>query len=252
MLTRIDPDKLAPDPDFVSRRGPAVDPARFTAQALRERFAREGGQTQSQPEWVEQGGDGALLHPERRLRPAAVLIGLVERPHGTQLLLTRRSEHLPDHAGQISFPGGRIEASDEGPVAAALREAHEEIGLDPRRVEVLGTLPVYRTISGYEVTPVVAAIDPAAVLHADPLEVEEFFEVPLSFLMDGANHQRRLVQRGAERRTVYVMEYRGPRRYLIWGATAAMLRNLYRFVLAEPCGAEGAAPTPDGSLQSRP
>jgi 8-oxo-dGTP pyrophosphatase MutT (NUDIX family) len=268
MVTRVDPEALPPDPEFEARRGPAVAAEQLTAGALRARFARLGGsgsqfpsQSQPQPQpppqslWqVEQESDGGYFRPEQPLRPAAVLIGLVGRPQGAQLLFTVRSENLNDHAGQISFPGGRVEASDRDPSAAALREAHEEIGLDPRYVEVLGTLPVYRTISGYEVTPVVGWIDPDAVLHADPLEVEEFFEVPLAFLMNGANHMRRLVVQGEHRRGVYAMEYFGRRRYLIWGATAAMLRNFYRFVLADidPAGAasdSGAAAKP---LQSAP
>ncbi len=182
---------------------------------------------------VEQDNDGGFFRPGQPLRPAAVLIGLVDRPQGPQLLFTRRSEHLNDHAGQISFPGGRVEPGDASAIEAALREAQEEVGLDPRQVQILGTLPTYKTISGYEVTPVVGWIDGGATLQADPLEVEEFFEVPLEFLMNGANHQRRVVIQGEHRRTVYAMEYVGCRRYFIWGATAAMLRNFYRFVAAE-------------------
>jgi 8-oxo-dGTP pyrophosphatase MutT (NUDIX family) len=237
-LTRVDPEVLPPDPDFAARRGPAVAAARLTREALRACFAQSAA-------WQsEQESDGGLFRPEQPLRPAAVLIGLVDRPAGLQVLFTVRAGHLHDHAGQVSFPGGRVEAVDADPVAAALRETQEEIGLDPRHVEVLGRLPVYTTISGYEVTPVVGCIDAQAALQADPLEVEELFEVPLSFVMDGANHQRRLIEQPGVRRTVYAMEYNGRRRYLIWGATAAMLRNFYRFVLASlPLAAgTGAAP----------
>jgi 8-oxo-dGTP pyrophosphatase MutT (NUDIX family) len=245
MVTRVDPETLPPDPDFESRRGPAVAAEQLTARALRARFA-----LQAQSPWpVEQDSDGGYFRPEQPLRAAAVLIGLVERPQGLQLLFTVRSERLNDHAGQISFPGGRVEASDASPVAAALREAHEEIGLDPGRVEVLGVLPTYKTISGYEVTPVVGWIDPAVVLRADPLEVEEFFEVPLAFLMNGANHQRRLVIQGEHRRTVYAMEYFGSHRYLIWGATAAMLRNFYRFMVA---GTEPGLGATDPDARTKP
>jgi 8-oxo-dGTP pyrophosphatase MutT (NUDIX family) len=254
MVTRIDPEVLPPDPEFESQRGPAVAPAELTREALRKRFARLGPPSpaagprasQDKPAWtVDQDNDGAFFRPGEPLRPAAVLIGLVGRPEGARLLFTRRAAHLTDHAGQISFPGGRVEASDAGAAGAALREAQEEIGLDPGRVEVLGTLPPYRTISGYEVTPVVGWIDAAIELRADPLEVDEFFEVPAAFLMDGAHHQRRLVIQGQFRRTVYAMDVvgeaaGGARRYLIWGATAAMLRNFYRFLLAAP--AEGAQP----------
>lgn len=253
MPKRIDPDTLSPDPEFESVRGPAIDAAQLTEPSLRARFARAGGTPPGAvPSWVEQGSDGALFHPGRALRPAAVLIGVIYRPQGAQLLLTRRSERLADHAGQISLPGGRIEPGDGGPVGAALREAQEEIGLDPRWVAVLGVLPPYRTISGFEVTPVVAAIDARASLRADPLEVEECFEVPLAFVMDGANHQRRVVEQDGRRRTVYVMEYVAGRRYCIWGATAAMLRNLYRFLLAMPGEGEARGAGEVEPLESAP
>lgn len=226
MRTPIDPDTLPLDPEFESERGPAIDAARLTPQALRERFLQP-------PAWrAEQGGDGDLFAPEQPLRPAAVLIALLERGDSLRVLFTVRSSRLQDHAGQISFPGGRLEPGDASAVAAALREAQEEICLQQSLVEVLGTLPPYLTISGYRVIPVVGLIASGAVLQADPLEVEEFFEVPLPFLMNGAHHQRRVVLQGERRRCVYSMEYFGRRRYLIWGATAAMLRNLYRFLLA--------------------
>jgi len=226
-VNRVDPELLPPDPDFDARRGPAVPARLLTPAALRARFAAAGSSWQ-----LEQESDGGLFRPERPLRPAAVLIGLVQHAEGLRMLFTVRSERLQDHAGQISFPGGRLEAGDADSTAGALREAREEIGLDPRHVEVLGTLPAYTTISGYEVTPVVALIEADVPLQDDPLEVEETFEVPLAFLMDGANHQRRLVVQPGVRRTVYAMEYVGRRRYLIWGATAAMLRNFYRFLAA--------------------
>lgn len=224
MRPLIDPDTLPFDAEF--ERGPAIAPGRLTAQALRARF-------RDPPSWqAEQSGDGGLFHPGRPLRPAAVLIALIERPPaGLHVLFTVRSAHLPDHPGQISFPGGRLESGDASPVDAALREAREEIELDHSLVEVLGTMPPYATVSGYRVTPVVGLIAAGAQLRADPLEVEEFFEVPLAFLMNGANHQRRVVVQQSRRRLVYSIEYFGRRRYLIWGATAAMLRNLYRFLL---------------------
>jgi len=225
MHTVIDPDTLPLDPQFELERGPAIDAARLTPEALRTRF--------SQPRsWqAAQTGDGLFFDSERPLRPAAVLIALCERPEGLRVLFTVRSSHLQDHAGQISFPGGRLESGDASPIDAALREAREEIELDEAFVEVLGTMPPYATVSGYQVVPVVGLIAPGAELRADPFEVEECFEVPLSFLMNGANHQRRLVVQQSRRRFVYAMEYFGRRRYLIWGATAAMLRNLYRFLL---------------------
>jgi 8-oxo-dGTP pyrophosphatase MutT (NUDIX family) len=226
MRTPVDPDKLPLDPDFDALRGPAVAAARLTAAGLRQRFGAD------LPWQAEQSFDGRLFAPEKPLRAAAVLIGIVERAAGLHVVFTVRSSQLNDHAGQISFPGGRIETADADPVEAALREAREEIGLDHRLVEVLGTLPCYLTISGYQVSPVVGLIDAGARLRADPLEVEEFFEVPLAFLMDGANHQRRIVIQEPKPRFLYAMEFHGRRRYLIWGATAAMLRNFYRFLLA--------------------
>jgi 8-oxo-dGTP pyrophosphatase MutT (NUDIX family) len=154
-----------------------------------------------------------------------VLIGLVARPAGPAILLTRRSDLLKDHAGQISFPGGRIEAGDAGPVAAALREAHEEIGLAPARVEVLGRLEPYDTGTGFRIHPVVGWIEPPIELAADPLEVAELFELPLAFALDPANHRRDSHERNGTRRHFYVLPFEQRR---IWGATAAILVNLAR------------------------
>jgi 8-oxo-dGTP pyrophosphatase MutT (NUDIX family) len=226
MISPVDPETLPQDPAFAFERGPAVAAERLTPHALRQRFREHRAW---QP---EQSSDGRVFVPGRAVRRAGVLIGLHERDGALNVLLTVRAARLHDHAGQISFPGGRLEAEDPDPVAAALREAQEEIGLDRSRVEVLGTLPEYRTVSSYLVTPVVALIGPGPALRNDPEEVDETFEVPLSFLMDGANHQRRLVVQEEKPRALYAMEYHGSRRYLIWGATAAMLRNFYRFLLA--------------------
>jgi 8-oxo-dGTP pyrophosphatase MutT (NUDIX family) len=232
MIVRFDPETLPPDPEFESRRGPAVPAERLSLAALRARFARQAALAPEQRDsFAQRRDDGIYLRPGQPLRPAAVLVGLVGRDSGAQLLLTRRSERLSDHAGQISFPGGRVEAEDASAAAAALREAREEIGLESARVEILGTLCTYRTVSAFEVTPVVGWIDPAVTLSADPLEVDECFEVPLAYLMDGANYQQRVIEQGSLRRTVLAIEYTGARRYLIWGATAAMLRNFYHFLL---------------------
>jgi len=226
MRAPVDPEVLPHDPDFPAQRGPALAPARLQAAALRERFARtEDWQT-------EQDSDGRLFLPHRDVRPAAVLIGLLPQPEGLHVVFTVRSAHLNDHAGQISFPGGRVEVTDATHVAAALREAHEEVALAPAQIEVLGTLPPYLTVSGYAVTPVVGLIAADARLAADPLEVQETFSVPLAYLMDSANHQRRIVVTEPRPRGLYAIEYWGARRYLIWGATAAMLRNFYRFLRA--------------------
>ena len=163
--------------------------------------------------------------------PAAVLVPLVVREEGLHMLLTMRTAHLHDHAGQISFPGGRVDPEDADAVATALRETEEEIGLSRRHIEVIGNLPDYQTGTGFRVTPVVALVHPPFELAADEFEVAEIFEVPLSFLMDGANHQRRSAEfpNRPGRRSFYAMPWQ---RYFIWGATAAMLRNLYHFLRA--------------------
>lgn len=157
------------------------------------------------------------------LRPAAVLVGLVDRGEGLQVLLTRRTEALRHHAGQISFPGGSIEARDADPVAAALREAREEIGLQPAQACALGYLDPFVTITGFHVFPVVAAIAPSFSPVPDPGEVDEVFELPLDFLMDPANARQLLVDyRGSQRTLVEFVH----QHYRVWGATAAMLVNL--------------------------
>ena len=174
---------------------------------------------------------------ERAATHASVLVPLVLRDEMT-VLLTQRTDHLNDHPGQISFPGGRAEPVDPDPVATALREAHEEIGLEPFEVEVLGSLPTYTTSTGFIVTPVVGLVQPQASLRPDPFEVAEVFEVPLAWLMNPANHQRHAIETGGVRREFFALPWPGtdaaglPRRYFIWGATAAMLRNLYRFLSA--------------------
>jgi 8-oxo-dGTP pyrophosphatase MutT (NUDIX family) len=208
---------------------PAVPAQGLTARAVRERFA------QRRPWQPEFEGDGRRFE-DRLLLPAAVLVPLVERDGALHVLLTQRTAHLRDHAGQISFPGGRTEADDADAVATALREAQEEIGLEREHVEVVGALPVYTTITAFEVTPVVALVRPDFTLALDTFEVAEAFEVPLSFLMTPAHHQRHEVTVEGLRRHFLSMPWTtiddggAARRYFIWGATAAMLRNLYRFL----------------------
>lgn len=159
--------------------------------------------------------------------PAAVLLGLVAREGGPHLLLTQRTAHLKDHAGQISLPGGRIETTDADAVAAALREAHEEIGLDPAGVEVLGELPVYDTVTGFRIHPVVGWIERPSLLVPDPHEVADLFEVPLGFALDPRNHERDSYERDGRRREFYVLRWQ--ERY-IWGATAGILVNFARMM----------------------
>lgn len=156
-------------------------------------------------------------------RPAAVLVPIVDRDPGLTILLTRRSDTLPVHKGQISFPGGRVEEADDGPVATALRETEEEIGLGPDKVEVIGRLDTYTTRTGFEVIPVVGLIRPPFSVSPDPVEVAEIFEVPLAFVLDTGNHQRHSRQWQDSTRHFWVLPYMN---YYIWGATAGMLVNL--------------------------
>lgn len=167
---------------------------------------------------------GARPVAGRPLSPAAVLVPLVAYEDGVRVLFTRRTDRLSHHSGQISFPGGRVDAGDGDLVACALREAEEEIGLERRFVRVLGALDCYITVTGFAVTPVVAAVTPGFRLRIDPAEVAEAFDVPLEFLLDAANHRRDSgVFNGVERHW-WAMRYGG---YYIWGATAGMLRNLH-------------------------
>lgn len=162
--------------------------------------------------------------------PAAVLVPLLNRPQGLQLLLTQRSASLADHPGQISFPGGRLDPGDADHAGAALRETTEEIGLAPGKVQLLGQLAAYETVSGYRVLPLVGWIDPPIELAPDPVEVAEVFEVPLEFVLDRANHRRHFRMLGTSRRDYWAIPWL--HRY-IWGATAAMLLILERTLRAD-------------------
>lgn len=169
-------------------------------------------------------GDGHLWRSDREIRPAAVLVPVVKREGELTVLFTRRTAHLHDHAGQISFPGGRAEPGDAGAADTAMRETREEIGLTAERVEVLGELPQYVTVTGYRVTPVVGLVTAPLDLRPDDFEVAEVFEAPLAFLLDPANHQRNHVLFDGRERYYYAIPYRN---YYIWGATAGMLMNLH-------------------------
>lgn len=166
---------------------------------------------------------------EKARIPAAVLVPLIARPQGITVLLTQRAGHLSRHAGQVAFPGGRCDPGDASIVHTALREAQEEVGLDPDRIEVLGLLPQYRTRTGFLITPVVGWIEPPFSLQPDPGEVADVFELPLAFVLDAANHERH--HRDAEdgRRYFYVLPFAD--RY-IWGATAAMLVNFHHVLMS--------------------
>jgi len=164
-----------------------------------------------------------MTPPSTALRPAAVLVPLVDHPEGMSVLLTQRTAHLSAHAGQISFPGGRIEDADPDAVAAALRETEEEVGLPRERVDVVGRLDTYVTGTGFEIAPIVGIVMPPVAISIDPFEVAEAFEVPLAFFLDRRNHQRIERDMGAHNRSYYVLPYQGRN---IWGATAGILVNL--------------------------
>jgi len=168
---------------------------------------------------------GPMAPPGGRGVPAAVLIGLVGYPEGPSVILTQRTAELNNHPAEISLPGGRVEPGDGGPVAAALREAFEEIGLPPERVEILGCLQPSETISGFLVYPLVGWIAPPVEFEPDRREVAEVFEVPLGFVLDPVNHQRESLVRAGIRHHFYVIPYPGRR---IWGATAGILVELAR------------------------
>ena len=197
----------------------------MTLAELRRRFAAAAPVAESLY------GDEGTRPARETLTAASVLIPIVPRDpaagSGLTVIFTQRAAHLKYHPGQVSFPGGRVDAADPSPEATALRESQEEIGLDSDRVEILGRLPEYHTRTGYRITPVVGVVAPPFELRADAGEVEDIFEVPLAFLLDPANHQRHSREWQGELRWFFAMPYEG--RY-IWGATAGMLVNLYRFL----------------------
>ncbi len=170
-------------------------------------------------------GDEGARPAAEGLTAASVLVPIVTRAQGLTVLFTQRTAHLREHSGQVSFPGGRAAAQDATPEATALREAHEEIGLDGARVELLGRMADYHTRTGFRITPVIGIVMPPFELRPDANEVEAVFEVPLDFLLDPANHQRRSRVWEGETRWFYAMPYR---EHYIWGATAGMLVNLAR------------------------
>jgi 8-oxo-dGTP pyrophosphatase MutT (NUDIX family) len=189
----------------------------LTLEEFRRRFA------QAAPPEVSLYGDEGPRPDPSTLKPAAVLVPVVARAPDPTILLTRRAAHLKDHSGQVSFPGGRVQADDASPEATALREAREEIGLDAGRVELLGRMPEYLTRTGFRITPVVGIVTPPFETLPNAGEVEEIFEVPLAFLLDPANRQRQSREWQGQLRWFYAMPYQ---QHYIWGATAGMLVNL--------------------------
>jgi 8-oxo-dGTP pyrophosphatase MutT (NUDIX family) len=203
---------------------PAIAAAALTPDALRARFA-------APPAW-EPEVRAELQFMDRPTAAASVLVALVTRDRPT-VLLTERTTHLSTHSGQVAFAGGKRDETDRDAAHTALREAQEEIGLDASRVEVIGTLPRYMTGSRFDITPVVALVDPAHTLQINPAEVADAFEVPLEFLMNPAHHRRHHVDYEGMQRQWFSMPYMdGATQRFIWGATAGMLRNLYRFLAA--------------------
>ncbi|MEM8949117.1 MAG: CoA pyrophosphatase [Pseudomonadota bacterium] len=190
---------------------------KFTRNSLEERLTAG---TDGLP-----GSDDGVSEADGR--PAAVLIGLVDRPGGTTVLLTKRTEHLKVHAGQICFPGGRIEPEDASVEAAALRETEEEIGLPPEKIDVISRLAAYDTSTGFRIHPVVGWIEPPIEMTLDAFEVAEVFELPLAFILDPTNHQRQSYRGAKARRSYYVLPYEGR---FIWGATAGMLVNFSKLL----------------------
>jgi len=208
----------------VDRHLPAVSAAALLPDALRQRFRHP-------PVWSPELR-AEFKFSEREPAHASVLIPIVLREQ-PMVLLTQRTAHLSSHSGQVAFPGGKADATDVDAVATALREAQEEVGLNPASVEVLGILPHYTTGSAFIVTPVVALVEPSIQLTPSPDEVAHLFEVPLSFLMNPAHHRRHRMQWEGASREWYSMPYEAQgMEWFIWGATAGMLRNFYHFLRA--------------------
>lgn len=198
---------------------------RLSLDWLRHRFSHP---PKWQPEYFD---EYCFLAPATSFIHAAVLIPIIVNKQGLTLLLTQRAACLNKHAGQISFPGGRVSPVDSSIIETALRETEEEVGLHRSNIEVLGILPDYFTATGFCVTPVVAIVHSPFKLCPAPFEVEEIFEVPFTFLMNGTNYERRVAKflDGNDRRTFYAIPYG---RFFIWGATAGILRNLFHFLRA--------------------
>ena len=214
----------------------SVNANRIDRVALTNWLAQPHDVGQNSDAGFSDDGESGVLHnqvaPQKSLKVAAVLILVIDRPYGPTVLFTQRTAHLTDHAGQISFPGGRVETHDHSVEHAALRETGEETGLDVARISLIGSIPRYTTGTGYLITPVVGWIEPPVEYRPDPTEVEECFEVPLDFLIAAENHRLESAMYKGRMRQYYAIPF--GRRY-IWGATAGMLVTFAR-VLANARG----------------
>lgn len=241
------PEELAPEELAPEELAPTTAQPRMTAPGEKHRHLEKDRPDRIDQQGVASGQDHAAgpdheigrdkqrgdwdLNPDlfkvpalqKTPKPAAVLVPVIAR-ETLSLLFTLRPQHLKNHAGQISFPGGKLEAHDANPLAAALRETREEIGIEDRFIEPLGQLDSYRTGTGYHITPIVALVEPTFTLNLDPNEVAEAFEVPLSFFMDETNHKRHSIEWHGRERFFHAMPYYD--RY-IWGATAGMIKNMH-------------------------
>ena len=213
---------------MLERIANALNAAEFFARA-RERLTLDVPEGLTDPNITPPRGDHdadpvmAKIAAVRPIRPAAVLVGIVEHDEPT-ILLTQRAQHLPDHPGQVSFPGGKIDKSDESPMHSALREAEEEIGLDRKYVQPIGYLDLYMTTLGYRIVPLIARVQPGFKLQLNTAEVDEMFEVPLAYVMAAENMQRHSRDWQGMTRHYYAITF--GQRY-IWGVTAGILRNLH-------------------------
>lgn len=203
----------------------------ITRDWLANRFSRRPDDSPGVIDTRNMRGDHSLnpgMDVAEDLRQAAVLVPLVNQPDGITILLTKRTDHLAHHPGQISFPGGHIEPEDDTPEITAIRETEEETGIPAHHIELIGRLDTYITRTGFDITPIVGVLEPNFTLEPDPHEVAEVFEVPLSFFLDPGNHQRHSRLHEGETRHFYAMPYND---HFIWGATAGMLVNLYEFLV---------------------
>jgi len=197
----------------------------YSAQSIFERFQADSERPPYSPLLAPFGAQAQAPKKE-----ASVLVGLVQRQEVT-LLLTQRAAHLKTHSGQVAFPGGKIDPEDASAEAAALREAHEEVGLEAQHVRVLGRLRPLETGTAFRITPVVALVDAHHVIDFNTHEVAQVFEVPMSYLMNPANHRKHRLELHGQTREWYSMPYHdGEKEHFIWGATAAMIRNFYGFL----------------------